>query len=91
MKQITYAYDKTDGLVYSRVGREIACPVLQFDKIGQNGDFTGPLEYQLEKSPIQELAHYWPNFVWTKKIPVELKNHHRAFWGMKPLPEVAHA
>ena len=84
-KIITYAIDRTDGMVYSRVGREIAVPVLQYDRIGQGGDFTQPLEYELEKCPVSELAAYWANFKWTRKIPVDLKNVHRKFWGMRPL------
>jgi hypothetical protein len=86
MKQITYAVSKDDGLVYSRVGSEIAIPVLQFDRIGRNGDFTQPLEYELEKCRVLELADYWPRLRWTKKIPVRTKNLHRQFWGMRPLP-----
>lgn len=82
--RITYAIDR-EGLVYSRVDSEIACPILQFDKIGQGGDFTGPLEYKLEKSSIFSLAGEWDSLRWTKKIPVEIKNLHRAFWGMRKL------
>ncbi len=84
-KIITYAINKDDGMVYSRVGSEIAYPVLQFDKIGQGGDFTGPIEYQLEKSSVFSLAGEWSQLRFTKKIPADIKNRHRAFWGMKPL------
>ncbi len=84
-KIITYAINRNDDMVYSRVGSEIAYPVLQFDKIGQNGDFTGPLEYQLEKSSVNSLAGEWSQLRFTKKIPADIKNRHRAFWGMKPL------
>jgi hypothetical protein len=82
---ITYAVSKDDGMVYSRVGSEIAYPVLQYNKIGENGDFTKPLEYKLEKSSVFDLAYYWQSLRWTKKIPTELKNRHREFWGMKPV------
>jgi hypothetical protein len=82
---ITYAISKDDGMVYSRVGKEIAYPVLQYEKIGEGGDFTQPFEYQLEKSDVLSLAYYWPRLKWTKKIPVDIKNLHRSFWGMKQL------
>lgn len=81
---ITYCYDE-DGLVYSRVGSEIAIPVLDFDSIGKDGDFTAPLTYTLEKDNVLSLASVWRSLTWTKKIPVEIKNRHRAFWGMQPL------
>ena len=83
---ITYAVSKDDGLVISRVGSEVAVPVLQYEKIGEGGDFTKPLEYELEKFPVLSLASEWPLYKWTKKIPVELKNKHREFWGFKKLP-----
>lgn len=45
---ITYAFNRDDGLVISRVANEIAVPVLDFEKLGQDGDFTGPMEYHHE-------------------------------------------
>ena len=88
---ITFAYNKEDGIVISRVANEFACPVLQFAKIGQGGkgfqpgDFNGPTIFKLEKFPVHTIGRDWPLYVWTKKIPVRLKNRHRKFWGMKPL------
>ena len=96
---ITYAIDE-DGVVLSRMnGRRelgdnvIAYPVLQFDKIGkgghgfQPGDFNGPMIYKLESMSLFSLhASYWKQLKWTKKIPLRLKNRHRRFWKMKPLP-----
>jgi hypothetical protein len=70
----------------SRVGSEVAWPVLQYEKIGEGGDFTKPFEYELEKMPVLSLAHCWQGLKWTKKIPLAIKNRHRVFWGMKPLP-----
>lgn len=90
---ITYAINRDDGLVVSRVGNEIACPVLDFDGIGQGGggyrpgDFRGPVVYHLEKFPVTAIGRDWPRYGWTKKIPVRLKNRHRKFWGFKPLKE----
>jgi hypothetical protein len=82
---ITYAVEEETGLVYSRVGAEIAVPVLQYERIGKGGDFTGPLEYELEKFGVHELCGAWNTLRWTKKIPVALKNRHREFWGMAAL------
>ena len=82
---ITYAINKDDGIVWSRVGSEVAVPVLDFAKIGENGDFTGPMEYNLEKFPVVSIGREWARLKWTKKIPLSLKNKHREFWGMKPL------
>jgi hypothetical protein len=102
---VTYGIEP-DGTVISRVGSEIAFPVLDFAAIGMGGDgytpgdFNGPTQYNLWKSEIH--AYFRNNDFsyrevrWTKgfgtlrgtpAIPVELKNKHRAFWGLKPLPE----
>ena len=89
-RTITYAVDE-DGTVYSRVDREVAVPVLDFAAIGQGGDgfkpgnFNGPIKHNLQKFALEALYGAWASLRWTKKIPVGLKNRHRAFWGMKPL------
>jgi len=89
---ITYAVNKDDDIVWSRVGSEIACPVLDFEAIGKGGDgfkkgnFNGPIRYELQKFPVHSLAgRDWNRLKWTKKIPKRLKNKHRKFWGFKPL------
>ena len=82
---ITYAFNKDDGLVISRVGSEVAVPVLQWDEFGNDGDFSGPMPYELEKFPVHSIGRDWPRYKWTKKIPVQLKNRHRAFWGFPAL------
>ncbi len=84
---ITYAIHKDDGLVISRVGSEIAWPVLDYERIGEGGDFTGPLLYHLEKMPILSVpGTEWQRLRWTKKVPVQLKNRHRTFWGFAAIP-----
>ncbi len=84
---ITYANHKDDGLVISRVGSEIAWPVLDYERIGEGGDFTGPLLYHLEKMPILSVpGTEWQRLRWTKKVPVQLKNRHRTFWGFAAIP-----
>ena len=82
-----YAINKEDGFVVSRVGNEVAWPVLHYDRIGRDGDFTGPTEYELEKMPVLSLASCWSQLKWTKKIPTRIKNLHRTFWGFKSLKE----
>jgi len=84
MKHITYAIDE-DGIVVSRVGSELAWPVLDYDAIGMGGDFRGPMLYHLERVTVGSATHEMRSFKWTKKIPCRLKNRHRKFWGMKPL------
>lgn len=103
MKQICYAVDDEDGLIYSRVGDQVAVPVLDFAGIGmggveketgkvfEKGNFQGPTNYNLEKFPLHSLSPSWGNLRWTKKIPTAVKNLHRAFWGMKPLKADAQA
>lgn len=97
-RTIQYGIESETGLVYSRVGRECAGPVLDFAAIGQGGDgyapgdFHGPTRCTLEKMPLRDV---YPYVRWTKghgargvpAIPVQLKNLHREFWGFKPLPK----
>lgn len=86
MKTITYAISPNGGLVYSRVDSEVAIPVYQFDEFGKDGDFSGPIPMKLERFPVFSLdGAEWNGLKWTRKIPVEIKNRHRKFWGMKPL------
>jgi hypothetical protein len=82
---ITYAIHKDDGVVISKVGHEVAWPVLDFVAIGKDGDFSKPLTYNLEKMETLSIGHEWQRLKWTKKIPTEIKNVHRKFWGFKPL------
>lgn len=58
-------------------------PILQYHKIGENGDFTQPLTYRLEGMSIMALVH--ARLRWTRKIPLDAKNLHREFWGLQPL------
>ncbi len=88
MRTIMYGIDGDTGLVWSRVGSEVAIPVLQYDQMTPENNFQ-PI-YELEKMDVIQTAGQAYNSVkWTRKIPVELKNRHRKFWGMKPLPEKA--
>lgn len=85
-RTIQYMIDLDTGQVISRVGSEIAIPILQFDKMGPENNFD--TIYELEKASVFELQHVVVKN--TRKIPIDIKNQHREFWGMpvlKDLPE----
>lgn len=90
MKTITYAVDLDTGQVWSRLegdlavgDQKIAVPILEYDKIGEGGDFTRPFIYYLERMDTTALIH--ARLRWTRKVPLEIRNQHRQFWGLKPL------
>ncbi len=85
-RTIQYGIDTETGMVISRKGSEIALPVLQFDKMLPENNFQ--TVYELKKMDVIALAHSWYQYRWTKKIPTEIKNKHRQFWGLKPLKSV---
>lgn len=83
-RTIQYGVDQNTGLVWSRVGSMIALPVLQFDQMVPDDNYT--TKYELEIFDVIQLVGSAYNAVkWTRKIPLRLKNLHREFWGMKPL------
>lgn len=94
-RTIQYAVDLQEGHIISRVGSEIAHPVLDFAAIGQGGhgyakgDYRGPTMYPLERMPLSALVGIYHLYRWTRKIPMKIKNRHRKFWGMKPLKRKA--
>lgn len=81
MRIIQYAIDLDTGLVVSRVGSELAWPIL--DYVGMNPQNNFVTNYEL--GTIILLAAAWLRLRWTRKIPVEIKNIHRRFWGFKEL------
>lgn len=83
-KRIQYAIDKENGLVYSRIESEIAIPILDFKEMTPENNWK--MGYNLEKCNVIELVQSgWSNLIWTRKIPIAIKNVHRVYWGMKPL------
>lgn len=82
-RTIQYAIETETGIVISRVGSEIAVPVLQFAEMKPENNFRPT--YLLEKMNVHALCGIWNHYKWTKKISVDLKNRHREFWGFKPL------
>ena len=84
MRQIiTYAEDMDTGLVISRVGSELAWPILQYQEMAPENSFAP--SYELEKIALMAVAREWSRLRWTREIPSSIKNLHREFWGMKPL------
>jgi hypothetical protein len=84
MRTIQYGIDRNTGLVWSRIGSEVAVPILQYDKMTPKNNFRPT--YELEKIDVIHTAGQAYNSIrWTRKIPIEIKNRHRKFWGMKKL------
>jgi len=91
MRHLMYAVDLDTGEVWSRLegdpavaDMKVAVPVLEYEKIGEGGDFTKPLTYHLERMSITALIH--ARLRWTRKVPLAVRNLHREFWGMSGLP-----
>ena len=84
-KTITYMISP-DGHIYSRVGSQIAIPVLDFAGMKPENNYV--TNYSLEKFEALSCASDINNSIHTRKIPVEMKNLHRKFWGMKPIKEL---
>jgi hypothetical protein len=82
-KRIYYGIDEMTGLVFSRFEGQIAVPVIAFDEMKPEDNFE--IKTNLEKFPHDTLRHMQPIF--TRKIPLAIKNEHRIFWGLKPLKE----
>ena len=81
MNTIAYAVDLDTGLTYSRRGKSVAVPVLQYDAMGPDNNFA--TSYALESAPVSSLSRRcWNGLHWTKRLPIAVKNAHRAFWGM---------
>lgn len=84
MKTLSYGINLETGLVWSRLDSEIAFPVLAFEQMLPENNYTAPLI--LEKASILDVTgRVWEGLKWTKKIPKEIKNEHRKFWGLKEL------
>ena len=83
MKQITYLKDPNSDIVYSRVGSEVAIPVLDYEGMTPANNFK--TNYYLEKYDVIHVCKELRYMKGTKKIPTVLKNIHRKFWGMKLL------
>jgi len=84
--RIRYAVDQSTGDVVSQnlATNELAYELIDFEAMGPQDSYA--IKSHLVKCGYLEWpASHWPYLTWTRKIPTELKNVHRAFWGMKPL------
>ena len=83
-RPIHYAVDLETGLVYSRVGGEIAVP---YPKQGRFLRVRGVLgsEYELERFPLYAIQHKWGQLYFTQSIPLLIQNQHRQFWRLPQL------
>ena len=83
MRTIQYGIDPQTYQVWSRVGSEVAVPVLDFESGTFVNNFT--MDTRIEKFSVFAVASDWNYLKHTRKIPIEIKNIHRKFWGFKEL------
>lgn len=83
MRTIQYGIDTETGLIWSRVGSEVAIPILNYDGMRAENNYC--MSYFLEKMSVLQALPTINYIKWTRKISTEIKNIHRAFWGMKLL------
>ena len=60
--------------------RKLIVPVLEFDKIGQDGDYTKQFTYSLESHRYESLSDSSPVRVSRNKVPTSIKDYFRAFY-----------
>lgn len=82
MRTITYAIDTETKLTVSRVGTELAYFVLDYDNMLPENNFSA--RYHLDKMDVFHW-HNWSVLKWTRKIPKDIKNLHRKYWGFSKL------
>ncbi len=83
METIQYAIDTETGLIISRVGNELAWPILDFEGMLSENHYA--MNYSLEKMHVFAASSVWYMLKWTRKIPKETKNIHRKFWRFPEL------
>jgi hypothetical protein len=85
MRNITYAIG--EGSVFARCGDKVAFPVLEYGKMTPQNGFKE--SYKIEECSVFDLVgNTWDSLLWTKKIPIQIKNLYRKHFGFKPLKEV---
>ena len=80
---IGYMIDPLTNGIWSRVGSEIAIPVLQFSEMTPENNYA--TKYKLEKFDAVAIAYHIKDTIRTRKVSKEIKNIHRKFWGMKQI------
>lgn len=82
MRTIQYAVDTETGLTVSRVDSELAFFVLDYAGMLPENKFS--TRYRLDKMNVI-YWHNWSILKWTRKIPKDIKNLHREYWGFPRL------
>lgn len=82
MKYLTFALH-SDGYWISRCGSELAWPILDYELMTPENSYA--MIYNLDQVSVFKVGKEWDLLKWTKKVSREVKNIHRAFWGMNPL------
>jgi len=82
-RRIKYGIDTETGLVWSKIGSEVAVPILNYPAMTPANNFQ--TSYFLEKMDVLKTLPSIKYVNWTRKIPLSIKNIHREFWGMKKL------
>ena len=82
MRTIQYAIDINTGLIVSRVDTELGCYVVDYENMNIKNGYSA--KAFLVRIPILHTT-FWDSLRWTKKIPKEIKNIHRNFWGFPAL------
>ena len=85
MNTIQYGIDINSGLIWSRVGTQVAIPVFQSKNMTAKNSFNPDFEWGIFE--LYELAGSISTIRWTQNIPNKIKNVHREFWGMPPVGE----
>ena len=87
-RTIKYGIDTESGYAVSQVGDEVAFSVVDYDQIDVSvpGWSEKPLPQHLEKTKLWQVAGRIGPIRWMKNVPLSMKNVHRQFWGLKPLP-----
>lgn len=89
-KTIQYAYDPDCACGFlARCGNEVAATILDFESGTPENGFNMGIKIERCGTIWDLPSSYWRRLVWTRKLPVELKNEFRKVFGMKPIKEKA--
>jgi hypothetical protein len=89
-KGITYAYDRECSYSWiARYGDEVAATILDFASGTPENGFAMGLKVERCGTIMDLCFSYQGRLVWTKKIPLELKNEFRKAFGLRPVKEKA--
>lgn len=77
---IQYGFNR-EGL-YARCGDRFAFTVLDFEHMTPENGFE--TQYYIDDEPVHVLP---ADIIWTKKVPVAIKNAFRKHFGLKPLKD----